>query len=384
MPQDNDLQAIARARAASPHDPALDLRHALALARAGEVDVAEAMLVGALDLAPGEPDLTAALDAIGGGRARGAPWPSDRGNARRSARSSADGPLRGEVVHRGELELDSPVEGFAVPERGRALVLTLSALYSVTETGETRIVMEVPRDRQLRSIALLPAGRILLLGQSHALVLVPGDGGYEKVPHRYSAATAFAVGASGLLYTYARHGRVDAYKIEKPAEARTIWRTSHDAVASLALAPGGDILLAIGGRKEHGTKARLERLGPRGESRFALELEARNFGKSVLGPVVDREGAVFCGLPGSKLWALDARGERIFELPYRGDPAALAGEDDRWLVCREERTLRLLDARSGEEHASLGESAFFGYPKVDARGLVYAKRGDDLIAWDPG
>jgi hypothetical protein len=386
--QDRDLQAIARARVSSPDDPALGLRHALALSRAGEIGAAEALLVSALDLAPGEPDLTTALDAIGGGRARGAPWPSERGNARRSARSGVEGPSRGEVVHREDLPLDSQVEGFAVLESGQALALTVNALYSVTGTGDTKILLEIPRDRELRSIVLLPAGRIALLGRTHALVLVPkkGGAGFDKVAHRCAPATSFAVGASGFLYTCSRQGRVDAFPIAVPAEARTICRFSHDAVASLALAPGGDLIVAVGGRPEHGTRPRLERLSPEGETRFALELDAENFGKTVLGPVVDRDGVVFCSLPGSQLWARDAAGEPVFELPYRGDPAALAGEGERWLVCREKRTLRLLDARTGAEHASTstGDSAFFGYPKVDARGFVYAQRGDDLIAWDPG
>jgi hypothetical protein len=97
---------------------------------------------------------------------------------------------------------------------------------------------------------------------------------------------------------------------------------------------------------------------------------------------VDRTGTIFMGFPGLEIFARDARGESVFEVPYLGEPVALAGQDGDLLVAREERSLHLLDARSGAVRASW-ESAFFQLPTVDARGWLYARRGDDLVAWDP-
>jgi hypothetical protein len=238
----------------------------------------------------------------------------------------------------------------------------------------------LPRELRLRDIVLLPAGRVALLGPSFALVLVPGQ---PPVRHRYSYAQAFAVGSSGLLYTAARHGRVDAFPLAVPAEAQTVRRTEHDAQAALSLAPGGDLVIAIGGGRRSGRRARLERTGPTGELRFGLELEPRAFGRSVQGPVVAPDGAVYLGFPGFELLACDASGEIVFEQTCSGEPAALAGEQAEYLVLREERSLRILDRVSGTERACWGSSFFGTTPKVDARGWIYTRRGDDLVAWDP-
>ncbi len=390
MPQDEELESLVRARRTAPDDAALALRHARLLSRAGDETAAERLLVQALDAAPGEPDLTAALDRIGGGRARGASWPGGAGNARRSRRSAATGPSRGEVVLRRQLQLDSPVRAFAMGRGGKGFVLTAAALYTIDEKGDTFPFVEVPRDHGLDGIVLLPAGRILLTGRSHALVLVPRAGRagetepaarlLDRVPHRFQYSSNFAAGASGYLYAAARHGRVDAFRLAVPAEAVPICYTEHDKTG-LAIAPGGDLLVAIEGSQRKNRAGRLLRLDPRGKVRFEVVLKERSFGKSLYGPVVDEDGTVYLGFPGLEVFAHDAEGEQVFTAPYAGEPYALAGERGELLVTREDRSLNVLDARTGARRASWG-SAFFGPPAVDARGWIYSRRGDDLVAWD--
>jgi len=203
-----------------------------------------------------------------------------------------------------------------------------------------------------------------------------------RVQRSFSYSSKFAVGASGLLYAAARHGRVDAHRIAIPSEHITICRTEHDKTG-LAIAPGGDLIVAIEGSQRKNRPARLLRLDPLGRDvRFEVELKERSFGKTLYGPVVDDAGTVFMGFPGLEIFARDAKGEPVFEVPYVGEPVALAGERSSVLVAREERSLHLLDASTGAVRASWG-SAFFQLPTVDARGWIYARRGDDLVAWDP-
>jgi hypothetical protein len=379
--QDEELESLVRARRTAPDDSALALRHARLVSRSGDPAAAERLLVQALDETPGDPDLTAALDRIGGGRACGASWPGSAGNARRSRRSSAIGPSRGEVVLRRELVLDSPVRGFAVGRGGKGFVLTGAALYTIDEKGDTELVTPVSRDLRFEQIVLLPAGRILLLSHSHALVLVPRAGRLTNVTHRFSYSSSFAAGASGYLYAAARHGRVDAFKLAVPAEAVPICHTEHDKTG-LAIAPGGDLLVAIEGSQRKNRAGRLLRLDPRGRVRFEVVLKERSFGKSLHGPVVDDAGTVYLGFPGLEVFAHDAEGEQVFAAPYAGEPIALAGERGELLVVREDRSLHVLDARTGAVRAHW-RNAFFSPPAVDARGWIYARRRDDLVAWDP-
>jgi outer membrane protein assembly factor BamB len=382
MPIDEELESLVRARRTSPDDPGLALRHALALGRTGEAAAAEKLLVAALDAAPGEGDLTAALDRATGGRAVGAPWPSSAGNARRSRRSSAVGPSRGEVVLRRELLLDSPVRSFVVGPGGVPHVLTGSALYALDRDGDARVLEEARRDFGYEYVVLLPAGRIVLVGASHALTLLGPTGGAARRVHRQFSLSSFhAVGASGLLYVASRQGRVDGYRVSVPGEARTICRTEHDKTG-LAIAPGGDLVVAIEGSQRKNRTARLLRVDPLGAPRFEVELKERSFGRSLQGPVVGEDGTVFLGFPGLEVFAYDAAGEVVFEAPYVGAPFALAGERGELLVTREDRSLHLLDARTGAVEARW-EGSHFGPPIVDARGWVYARRGDDLVGWDP-
>jgi len=382
MSQDEELEALVRARRTAPDDAALALRHALALARSGDEAGSERLLVEALDASPGEPDLTAALDRLGGGRARGAVWPSSAGDARRSRRSSAQGPTRGEVVLRRELFVDSPIQSVAVGQGGKAFVLTWHSLYALDGEGDLELIATAPRELGLEDVVLLPGGRILLVGRTHALTLIPREGKLQRVQRSFSYSSKFAVGASGLLYAAARHGRVDAHRLAVPSEHLTVCRTEHDKTG-LAIAPGGDLVVAIEGSQRKNRPARLLRLDPLGDvTRFEVELKERSFGKTLYGPVVDREGTIFMGFPGLEIFARDADGEPVFEVPYVGEPVALAGERSELLVAREERSLHLLDARSGAVRASWG-SNFFQLPTVDARGWIYARRGDDLVAWDP-
>jgi hypothetical protein len=383
MPQDEELEALVRARRAAPDDASLVLRHARALARAGDDEGAERDLVAALDDAPGEPELTAALDRLNGGRARGAPWPSSAGDARRTRRSCAAGPTRGHVVLRRELFFESPVvHSFVVSASGKAYALTPSGLYEVDREGDSKQVAGAVRELGLEDTVLLPSGRILLVGRSNAVALLPRPrGGFERVPHRFSYSSKFAVGASGYLYASSRQGRVDAYRLSVPSEARTICRTEHDKTG-LAIAPGGDLVVAIEGSQRKNRPARLVRLDPRGAVRFELVLKERSFGKSLSGPVVGADGTVYMGFPGEEVFARDKDGGRVFEVPYVGEPVALAGEQGEILVTREERSLHFLDARTGAVRASWG-SAFFQGPIVDAKGWVYVRRGDDLVAFDP-
>lgn len=382
VPQDEELEALVRARRAAPDDSALALRHALALARSGEEPQAERLLVEALDASPGSPDLTSALDRMNGGRARGAAWPSSAGDARRSRRSCAVGPTRGEVVLRRELFVDSPIQSVVVGREGKGYLLTWHHLYTFDREGDTQVLMQVPREYGLEDLVLLPGGRILLVGRTHSLTLLPKDGKLARVPHRFSYSSKFAVGASGLLYAASRQGRVDAFRLAVPTEAQKICSTEHDKTG-LAIAPGGDLVVAIEGSQRKNRISRLLRLDPLGETtRFEVELKERSFGKTLYGPVIDAAGTVFMGFPGLEIFARDTKGESVFEVPYVGEPVALAGEDASVLVAREERSLHLLDSRTGTVRASFGP-AFFQMPTVDARGWLYARRGDDIVAWDP-
>jgi hypothetical protein len=213
--------------------------------------------------------------------------------------------------------------------------------------------------------------------------LLPSGSGWKRTPLHFNYSNAFALGPSNLLYAASRgHGRVDAYRLDVPAETRTICRTEHDKTG-LAIAPGGDLVVAVEGtQRGRGRAARLLRVDPRGETRWTVELNERSFGKSLYGPVVDGQGTIYMAFPGLESFARDGAGAVVFERPYAGQPVALAGESGEVLVALEVRALRFLDARTGVELASHG-SAFYRFPKVDARGFVYVVRGDDLVCFSP-
>ncbi|MBI3724882.1 hypothetical protein HY251_13140 [bacterium] len=396
---DDELQALARERRKDPEDGALLLRQARALVRKGSREEAERALVSALDRSPGDPAPTRELDALTGGRAPLAPWPSPRGDPGLTGRSCARGPTRGEVVLRRELGLEGAIEpgGFAVASPGRALVLTRSALFLVTDAGDTELVRKLPLGVELSSLVLLPGKRILAIGPTQARVFLPGkdtlarpvpgifsperEPDRAQVVHHYSHSFRFAAGSSGLLYAASKQGTLVAFPLALPSEGRAIQRTESRR-AAIALAPGGDLLLVREGSPEQGRAARLERIGPAGELRFSVELAPRALTNMVTGPVVDAEGSAYMAIPGASLTAHDASGKKIFDRRYVGEPVALAGEAGDILVIRERNTLGLVDRRSGAELATWG-GAWFGSPKVDARGWIYVRRDDDLVAWDP-
>src|SRR5262249_51008860 len=144
----------------------------------------EAALVAALDRAPGDPAATELLDALGGGRATGAVWPSPRGDARCSGRATVEGPMRGRVAAHIRLDLPRAVEGLALDARGRAIVTCADALVEVAPDGSLRQLARLDRHSGRREVVLLPGGRVLLLGATQALALIPRDTAFARVPHR--------------------------------------------------------------------------------------------------------------------------------------------------------------------------------------------------------
>jgi hypothetical protein len=381
--RDEELQALARARVAAPEDLGLAARHARALVRAGDLDAAEAILVAALDRSPGHVELTAELDAFTRGRLRGSPWPSSRGDPSRTARSTAIGPSRGVVVERVSFDLERPAQTVVVPSPGRVFVTTREGLFSIDARGTSALVAALPRDRVVEATVLLPGGRILLIAGTHALVLVPDERGLARVPHRFRHVSSAAAGSSALLYVGARgEGRADALPLARPAETRVFARTRSPGAVALALAPGGDVIVAAEGSRERAAPGELVRLTSSGERRFARELPARSFGLLTTQPVVDARGSVFLGFPGDRLLAVDAVGATVLDVPFPGEPAGLAGAQGELLVCRRERGLAFVDAPSGRVRETL-QGTFFGPPKIDGRGWVYARHADDLVAWDP-
>src|SRR4051812_27405887 len=121
MAGDEELRLRTRALELDPGDGALALATATALLRAGDGARAESVLVAALDRSPGDPASTELLDSIAGGRARGAVWPSPRGDARRSGRAGARGPGTGSIVARTVLSFGTALESFVVGSPGRGL-----------------------------------------------------------------------------------------------------------------------------------------------------------------------------------------------------------------------------------------------------------------------
>jgi hypothetical protein len=386
---DDDLLLLARAAEASPDDLALLLRAGRELARVGETARGEAALVAALDRVPGDPVATELLDALGGGRAIGAVWPSPRGDARCSGRANIEGPMRGRVAARIRLDLPRPVEGLAIDARGRAIVTSADSLLEVALDGSLRQLAKLDRHSGRREVVLLPGGRVLLLGATQALALIPrgtgqaGATALARVPHRAGGrARAWAAGASGLLYAAAA-AAVVSWPIAEPAERRSLGFAPGDGDMGLAIAPGGDLVVAAEGDPRHGRAALIERRDAAGALRWSLALPPCHFARGHTNPVVAPDGTAYLAFQGERVRGIDASGAPVFDAEYAGELVAFAGEGERLLLCRARHAIAALDRVTGAPRWRRDDAFVGPLPKVDRRGVAYVRREDDLVALDP-
>jgi hypothetical protein len=96
------------------------------------------------------------------------------------------------------------------------------------------------------------------------------------------------------------------------------------------------------------------------------------------------DGAHYLGLGGSVL-AVSPDARTLWRFEQRGEPAALAGSDSQVLIVVDPRSRAPIafDRLTGEKLWQSRDQCLNGLPKVDARGVIYWRREEELVWLDP-
>jgi hypothetical protein len=369
---DEDLRELERLARATPLDGTLTLRLARALERSGDRARAARELARAVDAAPSDAETLRELDRLTrGGVDPASPWPTERGSGRRSGRSLAVGPTREAVVSRSKVADLHAGRGFTVTASGSMLVAArgdVGAIVAVAPSGEMSAF--APGESAPSVLAGWTVG-----GSRDAVVAVAESGTRTELP-------ASAPWTAGLGHIVAARGRqgIEARSFLAPKEPRWTAVIPRPEGARV-FAPGGDVvLLTLGGLGARGSLHRFDLATGKAHRPISLE----RVGTPPLSLMACEDGALVLGLSGHVL-ALDPEGRTLWDFPQPSTPVALAGERAEIVVISEPKTLApiAVELGTGRELWRSRDACLNGEPKVDANGVIYWRREQELVALDP-
>ena len=392
-PVDEELRALEQRATASPDDLEAAVRYGLALSRAGERGRAALVLAGAVDRQPGSESALRALDSVApGGLDPESAWACAHGDSRNTRRSWVRGPERLDRARRvllaRELDLRSPL---AVDARGRLLAtysggpelarprardlaveLEVALDLMGTESEPPSRLVAVPLDGRIESLpGEVPGGWPTLLA---GWIVVARDRGvlrWHGAGGQTGGAERVGGWAAGLGHVVVARGKLlEAIALGAPEQAR--WRFAvATEVLALAVVPGAQVLV-----REKAALVWLDLVT--GERRH----EVRLADETLAGFVVGAKGEVFL-LNGDGLVGLLPEAP-LWQLAGPAVPVALAGARGEVLVVHwlGDDTTRGLDVATGKQLWQSGGDLSQGELRVDARGRVYQRRRDSLVALD--
>jgi hypothetical protein len=395
-PLDESIRDLERAAVASPEDAAAHARLARALERSGEPLRAVESFARAVEFAPSDADALRDLDRLTrGGVDPRSPWPCERGDGWRTGRSRCEGPKKGAIEERQSVHADlHGIRGFAVDRQSRVVLCAGRRLAPLTPELLEDVFRLEERDRSVWSgtrelpaqhkipeaPALLPCG--FVVSGSRSVPLAKFSVERETAPPLFGGER-WVAGLGHLLTTAGRQG-ITAHSLRHPLASRWKAAVPHPP-ARLALAPGAQlVVLTEGGLGARGSLHRFDIASGKTLASIALERVGIKAGVDLANVIASEDGVLYLGLGGS-VAALAPDGKLLFRHEHPGEPVALAGERSEVLLVSEPRTLApvALDRFTGKELWRSRDACLNGLPKVDARGIVYWRREQELVALAP-
>jgi hypothetical protein len=315
------------------------------------------------------------------------PWPGGRGDGRRSGRSIAQGITKAKVASHFTVP-DVDVAGdIAVDEVGRLLVgeKRTRRLVYLTENGDERPLRS---ERELPGLIPWLRKKAHAAGNSPLLLaekMILSQDATNVYVHQGETVSVFETKSlpwvAGLRHLACLNDQVGVQAVALEPPHQKWWETKIGRKpSSMAIAHQAQLVVLT--KSGLGDKAALHRFElANGHSLNTVVLDDAD-GTDV---VIGIRGTAYVGL-GRSLAAIDAEGTTLWRKKLEVTPVALAGEDGDVLIVATDPmkpSARAYDAPTGNELWVVDDTRLTGLPKIDARGLIYWRRADALVALDP-
>ena len=331
------------------------------------------------------------LDATSrGGVSIRSPWPGGRGDGRRSGRSIAPGPATGKIAAQRTIPTMQTRGPFAVNESGRALAFDArkQTLTWISSDGETEALV---CERQVKGFLPFLTKTVHACGTAPILLaekkVLTQDGNNLYVHVGPSVSLVETVGSPWIagLGTIVMPGLERGLRaVELDAPHKHLWDLDVSRkTGGIAYSEGAQLVIVTCADTAGRSSIRRHDIATN-KAGETLVVEDAEGAEVVVGP----GGVAYASFTRS-LAAGDVNGQLLWRKPLESRPVALAGADSSVLICEAAKDsltdvrMRAIDATNGNELWQSNDQKLVGHPKIDSRGFVYWRRGEDLLCLDP-